>query len=181
MMPSLFTFTLITAAVSISLGLPLLIAAGALEQPIRALPRSRPLGVITMLLGGGWFLWKITQLGQADFGDYKHLLFALFAATLVGSILYVRDFLAVRGIAVLVLLAANLGLKSAFGEYDIPERLALVSFLYAAIVIAIYLGVAPYVARDWINWLYGKTVRMRALGAVLVVCGGVIGGCAFAY
>lgn len=168
MLLSLYTFILLTAVVLFLLGLPLLVFPGALEKPLRAFPRNLVAGWTTMLLGGCWFLWKITQLGQSDFGDYKLWLFILFAATLLGTLLYVQDFLVVRGLSVLVLLSANAGLKSAYGEYDIPERLVLVSVLYVAIVVAIILGVAPYLARDWLDWGYRKPLRLRLLGGLFI-------------
>lgn len=181
MIPSLFTFTLLTALVLLIIGLPLLSIPARLEPVARAFPRHRATAVITMLLGGGWFLWKISQLGQSDFGDYKQWLFLLFAATLIASIIYVPDFLAVRGVAILVLLSANTGLKSAFGLYDIPERLVLVSLLYLFIVAALIYGIMPYKMRDTVDWLYRSTVRVRLLGLVLVVAALAQAGAAVFY
>ncbi len=163
MIPSLLTFTLLAAAVLLAAGLPLLVAPARLQPVLQAFPRHRPTALLTMLLGGGWFLWKITRLGQADFGDYKVILFLLFAATLVGSILYVRDFL--------VLLSANTGLKSAFGLYDVPARLVLVVILYLFVVAALYYGTLPYRMRDTIAWLGKCACRMRALGATFMLAG----------
>lgn len=171
MIPSLFTFTLLAAVVLLALGLPVLIAGKRLEPIVRAFPRHRLTAIITMVIGGGWFLWKITQLGQSDFGDYKNLLLLLFGATLIGSILFVQDFLAVRGVAIIVLLSANTGLKSAFGLYDIPSRLVLVSILYLFVVAAIYYGTMPFKMRDTLNWLYEAPVRMRALGSGFTIMG----------
>jgi hypothetical protein len=169
MIPSLFTFTLLAALVFLAAGLPFLVAPARVEPAARAFPRHRLTGILTMLVGGGWFLWKIAQLGQSDFGDYKVWLFLLFAATLVGSILYVPDFLAVRGVAILALLSANVGLKSAFGLYDIPQRLVLVSVLYAVIVAALTYGIIPFKARDTVNWLYRAPPRPRLLGLALTL------------
>jgi len=171
MIPSLLTFTLLAAAVLLVAGLPLLLAPARLAPLLQAFPRHRPTALVTMCLGGGWFLWKISQLGQSDFGDYKKILFALFLATLVGSILYVRDFLAVRGVAILVLLSANTGLKSAFGLYDIPGRLVLVTILYLFVVAALYYGTLPYRMRDTIGWLGKCACRTRALGAAFTLMG----------
>jgi hypothetical protein len=171
MIPSLFTFTLLAALVLLIVGLPVLVAGSRLEPVLKAFPRHRMTAIITMVIGGGWFLWKITQLGQSDFGDYKNLLLLLFGATLVGSILYVRDFLAVRGVAIIILLSANTGLKAAFGLYDIPGRLVLVSILYLFIVAAIYYGTMPFKMRDTLNWLYAAPVRVRALGSLFTVMG----------
>jgi hypothetical protein len=171
MIPSLFTFTLLAALVLLIVGLPVLLVGNRLEAVLKAFPRHRLTAIITMVIGGGWFLWKITQLGQSDFGDYKNLLLLLFGATLVGSILYVRDFLAVRGVAIIILLSANTGLKAAFGLYDIPGRLVLVSILYLFIVAAIYYGTMPFKMRDTLNWLYAAPVRVRALGSVFTAMG----------
>lgn len=171
MIPSLFTFTILAALVLLLLGVPILAVPAKLESAIRAFPRNRITAWITMLLGGGWFLWNITQLGQSDFGDYKNIIFIVFAATLFGSIFYVQDFLAVRGVSILILLSANVGLKSAFALYEIPERLVLVTILYIFVVFAIYYGVAPYKMRETVNWLYAKSVRPRMLGLVFTGMG----------
>ena len=169
MIPSLLTFTLLTALVLLVVGLPLALMPARLESLLRAFPRDRATAIVTMLLGGGWFLWKITRLGQSDFGDYKNLLFILFAATLVGSLLYVKDFLAVRGVAILVLLSANTGLKSAFGLYDVPARLVLVAILYLFILAALMYGTIPYKMRDHIDWACAKPARVRGIGLVFSV------------
>jgi hypothetical protein len=169
MIPSLLTFTLLTALVLLVIGLPLAAVPARLETLVRGFPRNRATAIVTMLLGGGWFLWKITQLGQSDFGDYKNLLLILFAATLIGSILYVQDFLAVRGVAILVLLSANTGLKSAFGLYDIPGRLVLVTILYLFIVAALIFGTIPFKMRDLVDWAYAAPFRVRMIGSVFTV------------
>lgn len=176
MIPSLFTYTLLAALAFLSVGLPLLAIPEKAQPVLKAFPRHRLTAIITMLIGGGWFLWKISQLGQSDFGDYSNILLVLFGATLVGSILYVRDFLAVRGVAIIILLAANTGLKSAFGLYDIPERLLLVSVLYLLIIAALTYGIMPYHMRETMNWFSAEPARVRkggilfsAVGAALVV------------
>ena len=171
MIPSLITFTILAAAVLFIIGFPLLAVPSKIEKGFRAFPRDRITGLVTIIAGGGWFLWKISQLGQSDFGDYKNLLIILFAATLIGSIFYVKDFLAVRGVSVLILLSANTGLKSAFGLYDIPERLVLVTILYIFIVLALWYGIMPFKMRDTVNWLYKSVIRVRILGIILVVMG----------
>ena len=171
MIPSLITFTVLAALVLFLVGLPFALAPARIEKTVRAFPRDRLTGIITMIIGGGWFLWKISQLGQSDFGDYKKLLFLLFLATLLGSIYYVKDFLAVRGVSVLILLSANTGLKSAFGMYDTPSRLVLVTVLYIFIVLALWYGIMPFKMRDTVNWLYKSAIRARILGIILVVMG----------
>ncbi len=179
MIPSLFLFTLLASLVLLALGLPLLLAPARVEGPVRAFPRNRALAIATMLIGGGWFLWKILHLGPSDFGNYRHLLFALFAATLAGSIFYVRDFLAVRGFAILTLMCADVGLKSAFGQYDTPARLLLVTILYLFIVAAMYFGTMPFRMRDFVDFLFRQPLRARACGLLFSMAGaGLLGASA---
>ncbi|NDV62954.1 hypothetical protein G0Q06_10865 [Puniceicoccales bacterium CK1056] len=181
MIPSLFTYTLLAALVLLLGGISLLAVPGKLEPCLRAFPRHRLTGIITMIIGGGWFIWKISQLGQSDFGDYKVIMMLLFGATLLGSIFYVRDFLAVRGVAIIILLAANTGLKSAFGLYDIPERLVLVTILYLFIVLSLVYGTLPYKMRDTMNWLLISRSRLRSLGIILSILGSSLVVSAFLY
>jgi hypothetical protein len=171
MIPSLFTFTLLWGIFMTACGFFLFIFGERFATELNALPRNRVLGVVTMLLGGGWFIWKILQLGPADFGNYKELMALLFAVTLVSAIFYVEDFLAVRGLSIIALLTANVGLKSAFALYDVPERLLLVTVLYGFIVGGIIYGIMPYLMRDTMGWLTRVPCRLRALGGF----GGIIG------
>jgi hypothetical protein len=167
MIPSLFTFTLLTVLVLLLAGVPFFAAPGRIEKSVLAFPRNRAAGIVLMLMGGGWFLFKISQLGQSDFGDYKNILLGLFFVTMVGTIVYVPDFLSVRGLSILILLCGNVGLKSAFGLYDIPQRLLLVSTIYIFIVAALIFGIVPYKMRDFLNWLFQNTLRVRLFGAIL--------------
>ena len=71
----------------------------------------------------------------------------------------------------LSLLSANVGLKAAFGLYDIPARLVLVVILYLFIVAALYYGTLPFRMRDTIGWLYERMVRARLAGVALMLMG----------
>lgn len=181
MIPSLFTFTILISLVFLAIGITTLLKPEKVIPLLKAFPRNRQAAIVTMVIGGGWFLWKITQLGKSDFGDYKNLLLILFGATLIGSILYVKDFLAVRGVSIIVLLSANTGLKAAFGLYDIPERLFLVSLLYVLIIAALIYGIMPYHMRESVNWLTAEERRVRNGGYLTTAIGAILLLCAFLY
>src|SRR5436189_3878230 len=107
------TLKLSTLAVLLGLGMGLpqiygLVNPTAFAAAVRKFPRSLPWGYFLMLLGTGWFLWNLSQESIADFASYKEWLFAGFAAVGIGSCFYVQDFLAVRGLAVVFLLLAQL-------------------------------------------------------------------------
>ena len=177
---SLFPATLLTGLVLLGGGLWLAIWGGRAESAVRAFPRSRTAAYA--LLGGAaaWFLYEVLRLGPADFGQYKHLLFLVFLVTAVGSFYFVPDFLAVRGLAGLVLLTANVLLEAAFLE-DPQLRLFLVGFVYLAIIAALVLGASPYKLRDFLEWLYRQSWRPKAVGAAFAAYGLLLVAIAFAY
>src|SRR5271170_5406123 len=98
-----------TLAVVIGLGLGLpqiygIMKPAAFAARVRKFPRSLRCGVVLMLLGTAWFVWYLNQESIADFAAYKPLLLAGFAGVGVASCIFVQDFLAVRGLAVVLLL-----------------------------------------------------------------------------
>jgi len=181
MIPTLFTSTWIAAIAFGLLSVPFLMDRARWEPRVRSFLRSQTAAYITLGIGGAWFLFKITQLKQVDFGDYKMLLFALFGVAWVGSFIWVKDFLAVRGSAVLGLLLCNVGLKSAYALYDIPERLFLVTILYLVIVICLYLGTVPFKLRDFFDWLYAKSTGPKILGSIFAGIAIILAVVSFTY
>jgi hypothetical protein len=178
---SLFTVTLLTAFCLLLVGGLLFWNDKAVSSVAKGLPRSRRFTLIAFGLGSIWFIYKVSQLGEADFGNYRNLLMGLFAAIAVLSYFYVPDFLAVRGISICLLLSAAEMLRSAFALYDIPGRLILVVFAYFLIVLSIYLAVAPYRARDFIVWLFRTQGRPKFIGSLIIAYGLLLGIAAFTY
>src|SRR5215831_2340932 len=74
---------------------------------VRKFPRSVPWGLVLMILGTVWFLYNFSQESISDFETIKKWLFILFTAVGLGSCLFIHDFLAVRGLAVVMLLLAK--------------------------------------------------------------------------
>lgn len=150
------------------------------EKSAKAFPRSQIAAYLLMGAASAWFLYHVWHLGPADFGQYRKIIFAVFAATAVGSFYYVPDFLAVRGLAGLILLTAGVLLDAAYLQ-DPQTRLFLVSFVYLAIVAALILGASPYKLRDFFDWLYKATARPRIFGGVFAAYGLLLVGVSFTY
>lgn len=160
---SLFWATFLTGIFLLTSGVLLLWNQKLIAPILLAFPRSQRGAIVTMGLGSAWFLWHILNLSEADFGAYRGPLFIGFAAVAVLSFVHVRDFIAVRGLAILILLAAQVLLTAAFLQEPI-SRLFLVSFVYLAIAAALYLGASPFRLRDFFQWLFATPRRSRALG-----------------
>jgi len=150
------------------------------EKSTKAFPRSKTAAYLLMGAAAAWFLYKVTQLGPADFGQYKNLLFIGFLGIAVGAFVFVPDFLAVRGLAALILLTGGALLDAAYMELP-TARLFLVGFVYAMIVIALILGANPYKLRDFFEWLYRKQLRPRIFGAFFTAYGALLIGVAVSY
>jgi hypothetical protein len=97
------------------------------------------------------------------------------------AFVYVPDFLAVRGLAALVLLSATPLLGAAYMEYHHPQRLLMVSLVYVAIALALWLGASPFRLRDFLGWLFATPGRPRALGVGLLGYGLILTVVAFTY
>ena len=166
---SLFLATLIPGLLLIAAGGLLLWNAPVVGATARAFPRSRRAAWILFGAGAAWFLYIVTQLTEADFGNYKLVLFIVFAGIASLSFKLVPDFLAVRGLAVLVLLGAGSFLSAAFMQWELPQRRFMVALVYAAIIASLFLAGYPYRMRDFLGWLFARPVRARAAGAL---CGG---------
>ena len=124
------------ASLSILLGLGYLIPqiyglARPLEfgEKLRKFPRSNGWGYCLVGLATLWFLRTVQQEDIADFAAYKRIMLFGFAALGIATCIYVRDFLAVRGYAVLLLLAAKLMVDTA-RWVDTEWRLVIVLWAY---------------------------------------------------
>lgn len=177
---TLFQATLFTGIFLIALGAHFLWHGMRSAKTMQAFPRSQVAAYLLLGTAAAWFLYKVTQLGPADFGQYKNILFIVFLVVALGSFFYVPDFLAVRGLAALILLTAGTLLDAAYMELP-TARLFLVSFVYLAILTALVLGANPYKLRDFFEWLYRKEPRPRLLGGAFAAYGLLLLGVALTY
>jgi hypothetical protein len=180
---SLFLATLLPGLFLATLGSLLLPDLPLIAATLKGLPRS---SVASFVLFGGsvvWFLVLVANMAEADriFGSSNVPWVIGFAALGVLAMKYVPDFLAVRGLSILVLLAAWPLLHAAFMEYAVPQRLFMVTFVFVAIVAALYLAAVPYRLRDFFQWLFARPARARTLGGGLLAYGLLLIVVAFSY
>jgi hypothetical protein len=128
----------------------------------RKFPRNLPAGIFLMLLGTAWFLWIVNQEPIADFSAFKPYMMAAFAAVGILSCIFIQDFLAVRGLAVVALLLGKLMVDTGrphLGES--PWVLVIQSWAYLLIVAGIWFTVTPWKLRDILNWATANETRVR--------------------
>lgn len=156
-----------------------LVKPAAFGAAVRKFPRSTAWGYALMLLGTGWFLFNLSQESISDFAAYKNILFFGFAAVGIGSCLYVQDFLAVRGLAVVLLLLAKLMVDTGRPHLgQSPMVLLIQLWAYLLVVAGIWLTISPWRLRDLLNWSTANDKRIKigcgirlAFGLLVAVLG----------
>lgn len=161
----------LTGIVLLACGILMLRPNQNIRSMMMGFPRSKKCSYCFIGLATSWFLWRhVAFLSEADFGNYKLLIGAITLGTAILSFFYVADFLAVRGLAMIILLWSREVLDSAFLQ-DAESRLFLVSIIYILIVSALYFGAWPYRMRDFLVWLNQRTNRMTVFGWIFSFAG----------
>jgi hypothetical protein len=135
------------------------------KAAVRKFPRSTPLGYALMLAATAWFIINVKSESLSDFEHLKPFLFTLFIGVGVGSCFFVRDFLAVRGLAVLLLLLAKIMVDS---ERWVASdwRLVIALWAYALVVVGMWFTVSPWRLRDLLYWATDNDKRIRVGSAM---------------
>ena len=142
----------------------------AFGEAARKFPRYTPAGYPLMLLATAWFVYNVYREPIADFAVMKPYLCGFFAAVGVGACIFVRDFLPVRGLAVLLLLSAKLMVDTA-RWVDTPWRLVISILGYIWVLAGMWLTVSPWRMRDLANWLTASENRIRLFTGARVAFG----------
>ncbi len=133
----------------------------------RRFPRNLPVGIALMLLGTAWFLWNVNIEPIADFSVYKTPMMVGFTAVGILSCLYVQDFLAVRGLAVVMLLLAKLMVDTGRPHLaESPWVLVIQVWAYGLVVAGIWFTVTPWRLRDFVNFATANETRVRVGSAI---------------
>ena len=133
-----------------------------LAAAVRRFPRNLPLGIALMLLGTVWFVWNVNIEPISDFTAFKPAMMIGFGAVGVLCCFFVQDFLAVRGLAVLMLLLAKLMVDTGRPHLgETPWVLVIQVWAYVFIVAGIWFTITPWRLRDFLNWMTATEERIR--------------------
>ena len=168
-------FNLSTLAIVLGLGLAVpqiygLMNPAAFRAGVRKFPRSKTWGYALVALGTVWFLGLLKNESIADFEPYKPVMFAGFALLGLLTCIYVSDFLAVRGFAVVVMLLAKLMLDTQrWAATD--WRLVIALWAYLLAIAGIWFTVSPWRMRDLLDWGTANDQRVRVGSALRLAFG----------
>jgi hypothetical protein len=164
----LFTTGLVLAAWLIGVHALMLAKPAAVQDFLKKFPRNQNIGQILLGIGLAWFwlliapsgLGKLSALAMdlGEFNNAKGLLQILVPVSLVLVCISVRDFLAVRALGLLGLMAAAPLLGAAFLK-DPSSRLLVPIFAYAMLTASLFCVGMPYLFRDAVTWVTADQKR----------------------
>lgn len=179
----MYALTLKTAGLAcgvflLLLGLLGLVMPGPTRQLALKLPRSRVAGIVFLSLAALWSFWLLATMEMGEFSNFR---MPLMVALPIGFLLvlwFVPEFLAVRALGILLLLAAEPLLEAAFLRHE-TSRLLVTVFAYVLIVKGLFWVMMPYLMRDHIQWSARSNGRWIALHTLTVLYGGALLFCTF--
>lgn len=146
------------------------------QRFLTGLPRSRRIGEILLLID---LVWAFGLAWKMDWGEFYYLQNYILILLPVFAYLtwnFVDEFLAVRALGILLLLAAAPLLDAAFLKPQ-TSRLLLVVLAYVWVVFGMMWVGQPYLLRDQIAWLNRSASRWKlavgsglAYGGLLLLC-----------
>ena len=173
---SLETALLLVGLAVIALHAVALVAPAKSQAWLKAFPRSDTWGTILIAIAGVWFWWLVANMDLGEFSNWRR---TLKYGTPIAAFLtwqYVKEFLAVRALGMIVLLGAEPLLESAWmrPEYS---RLTMVTLVYVWVAFALFWVGMPYTLRDQIGWVTASRQRWNAAaflglawGAAILIC-----------
>ncbi len=136
------------------------------------LPRSYRIGAIILTVD---WLWAEVLAYKMDWGEFYYLqkwMLLLLPACYYLILRFVDDYLAVRALGILALLAAAPLLDAAFLQPPL-SRLLVVVLAYVWVVLGMLWVGQPHLLRDQIGWVQRSALRWR-----IAVTGGLVYGLA---
>jgi hypothetical protein len=174
----IYDFTLRSVGLTVGLGLILshsaaLLAPGQITGWLREFPRSRAAGIVLCTLAALWAFWLAATMDLGEFSPNRTLICGVIIAGAVMVPLFAEEFLAVRALGILALLAAEPLLGAAFLRPE-QTRLLLVVLAYVWATAGLIIVGAPYLLRDLITWVTAKPWRYHAVAWSGVGYGGLL-------
>ncbi|MDP4585323.1 MAG: hypothetical protein NWR21_02060 [Verrucomicrobiales bacterium] len=147
---------------------------------LKGFPRNEKIGTVLVIIAFAWtfVVWSCMDLGE--FFKIEKPVQMILVAGCVGVIVYVKEFLAVRSLGFLMILAAAPILDSAFLK-EPQTRLLIVALAYVIALKGMFWVGMPYLMRDQINWVLAKDKRYQIGALAGAVYGLVVLACALAW
>lgn len=177
---SLQTAGIISGALLLIFGLAGMVKPEPARRFASRLPRSKVTGVAILTIDLLWSFWLLATMDMGEFSSFRRPLLIALPIGFFLVLRFVDEFLAVRALGILFLLAAEPLLEAAFFRYEL-SRLLVTVLAYILIVVGLFWMTMPYVLRDHITWSARTSGRWRLTNAIAVVYGALLLGSALTH
>ena len=175
---SLRTVGVIAGIVLLLVSLPGLVKPVSVQDWLKRFPRSGIAGAFLLTVTLIWSFWLLATMEMGEFSGFRKPLLILLPIGYVLVLRFVEEFLAVRALGILCLLAAEPLLEAAFFRYE-TSRLFLTVLAYVMIIAGLFWVTMPYLLRDQINWSAQNNARWRIVHGIAAAYGLTVLACAF--
>lgn len=126
-----------------------------------------------MLIGTGWFFYNLYTSDLTDFAALRPFLYAAVVLVGIGNCLFVQDYIAVRGAAVVALLTCDKVLDwqrwyvtSGFDPHSwLQPKNIIALWCYFIVLLSIWVIHSPFRLRDFLNWVAETPARLKCVGS----------------
>jgi hypothetical protein len=171
------TAGIVMGVLLVVLSLPGMIKPVLVQDWLKRLPRSRVAGVVLLTLVLLWSFWLLSTMEMGEFSSFRRPLLFILPIGYLLVIRFVEEFLAVRALGILCLLAAEPLLEAAFFRYE-NSRLFVTVLAYLLVIAGLFWVTMPYLLRDQINWTAQSKARWHTIHGVATAYGVAILACA---
>ena len=167
---SLHAVGIVVGIALILLSLPGLLKPASVQSWVKCFPRSGVSGVVLLTITLVWSFWLLATMEMGEFSAFRTPLLILLPIGYVLVLRFVEEFLSVRALGILCLLAAEPLLEAAFFRYE-TSRLFLTVLAYLMILAGLFWVTMPYLLRDQINWSAHSNARWRIVHGITAAYG----------
>jgi len=178
----LFVVALLLAAIHVLPGMIALASPASFGAALRKFARNVPVGIALMLIGTGWFFFNLYNSDLTDFAALRPFLYGAVVLVGVGNCFFVQDYIAVRGAAVVALLACDKILDwqrwhetTGFDPHSWWQPKNVITlWCYLVVLVALWLVHSPFRLRDWSDWVAATPARLKQTGGGLLGVGAAL-------
>ena len=145
-----------------------IIQPDAIRRAAVAFPRSRVAGTLLIGIAAVWSFLLVSQIDLGEFSPLRNIMLVGIVAGSVLAWLFMEEFLAVRALGMILLLAAEPLLESAYLRTE-PDRILLTVLGVAWAIAGLFLVGMPYLLRDALGWVTACPLRWKlaSIGGLL--------------
>ena len=157
-----------------------LVNAADLRKFLQKFPRCPWAGKVLLTVDALWAFLLILNIDLGEFTSWRSTILIGIVVAAGLTIAFVEEFLSVRALGILLLLAAEPVLEATFLRPQ-ASRLLLTFLAYGWATIGLFWVGMPYLLRDQIGWVTKSDARWRIAAFGGIAYGVLILGCALAF